>query len=393
MNILIVTNMFPPIRTGSSHYALDLAFVLSKSGHNVSVVTVRIKNHNSNIDANCPFNVYRLPNIHLKFKSLFDFFTVTSLNLFNYVRLKRLIKKGKIQIIHQISHYLDTAILTRILCKHLKIPYVISIHTQLDFEKKFHNRFLKQVDRVLCGKFILANSNKIISLDSEIVRYLQNTYGEKLVDEKSVIIPHGIFTDNNYFKHKTNYKLSGTIVSIGHVINLRNRFSLIKAIEIVKEVFPDIRLEIIGRIYYSKTQELINKLGLNKNVILVGELSHKETIDKLVTADINAVWINSEYVGMGTAISESMLCGVPVINNSPENLLGENKLNNMENIVLIDSNDIKDIAKKIIMLLKNKTLREKIGREGRKFIFNHMDINKTKDQLIDIYKSTQNNSI
>ena len=389
MNILIMTNMFPPIRTGSSHYAVDLAKVLHKAGHNITVVTVKLKNYNPVKDEKYPYQIIRLPNIHLKFKALFDFFTVTSLNLLNYLRLIQIIKKNNIQVIHQVSHYLDTAIITRIISKITKVPYVVSVHTQLDFEEKFYKPVLTFADRIICGNFILKGANNIISLDNEILRYLKNTHNKKWLDKKNVIVPHGIYINNNKFKYKENYDFSNLIVSIGHVINMRNRFSLIRAMKIVTKEFPDIKLEIIGRIYYLKTKELINELGLNKNVILVGELSQEDTINRLIKADINAVWINSEYVGMGTAISESMLCGVPVVNNSPEDLLGENKLKNMENIVLVNSKNIDEIAHKIIMLLNDISLREKIGRAGREFIYQHMDINKTKDMLINVYKSIQ----
>ncbi|MFZ5516779.1 MAG: glycosyltransferase family 4 protein [Candidatus Zhuqueibacterota bacterium] len=391
MNILILTNMFPPIRTGSSHYAADLAKVLFESGNKVIVVTVKLKNYDPKVDAKFPFDVYRLPNIHLKFKALFDFFTVTSINLFNYIRVYRLIRRNQIQVIHQVSHYLDTAILARIISMICRIPFVVSIHTQLDFEKKIYKSILNFIDRIICGEFILRNSEKIISLDNEIIRYINNTYREKGIDNKCVIVPHGIEINNHHFAIKKNYQLSNLIVSVGHVINLRNRLDLIRAMKIIKKEFKEIKLEIIGRIYYLKTQELIDELNLNDYVILRGELSHEETLKRLMTADMNAVWITGQYVGMGTAISESMLCGIPVVNNSPEELLGTDKLKNFENIVLVNNNSIDDIAEKIIWLLKNDERREQIGKAGRDFILEHMDIKKTKDMLLDIYSSVQRN--
>ena len=254
--------MFPPIRTGSSHYACDLAKILSKSGHNVVVFTVKVKFYNSKLDEQYPFNVIRCPNINLKIKALFDFFTVTSLNIFNYLRLIRIIRHNNIQVVHQVSHYLDTAILTRIICRVLNIPYVVSIHTQLDFEEKMYKPILNFIDRMICGNIIIKRTSRIISLDNEIVRYINNTYGKKLTNGKNIIIPHGIEVINNNFKCKKNYELSNLIVSVGHVINMRNRFNLIKAMKLVLEELSDVKLEIIGRIYYSKTQELINKLNL-----------------------------------------------------------------------------------------------------------------------------------
>ena len=54
MNILIVTNMFPPIQTGSSNYAVSLANTLHKHNQNVFVLTVNIK-ISRHIDNKYPF--------------------------------------------------------------------------------------------------------------------------------------------------------------------------------------------------------------------------------------------------------------------------------------------------------------------------------------------------
>ena len=390
MNILIMTNMFPPIRTGSSHYAVDLANIFQNSGHSVTIVTVKLKNNNPDDDMKYPFQIIRLPNIHFSFKKLFAFFTITSLNMFNYFKLAQIIKKNKIQIIHQVSHYLDTAILTRIVGKITQTPYVVSIHTQLDFENKPYKSFLTWIDRMICGNFILKSANKVISLDTEILRYMNETYKKKWIEKKNIIIPHGIKIDNSNDSSKKDYTLSKLIISVGHVINLRNRFNLIRAVKIVKEVFPDVRLEIIGRIYYSKTQELIDELDLGKNVILCGELQHSTTIQRIRQADIHAIWLNKKYVGMGTAVSESMLLGVPVMNNSPENLLGDRKLENMGNIVLINDNEIREIASKIIFLLRNKDVRKRIGGNSIRFIKENMDLAVIKDQILNVYRDCIN---
>ncbi len=389
MNILIVTNMFPPITTGSSHYAEDLAMVLHERGHNVTVVTVMLDIETPK-DTHCPFNVIRLSSIHLKLKG-FNWFTATSHNPINYFRLAGLIKKYDIDVVHQINHYLDTAIVTRVVCGLMNIPYVVSIHTQLQFRPKIYTPVLRFLDKIISGHLVLRGSSKIIALDSEVVRYLNDTYGGWLRkgkhNDKVVIIPHGIVIDNSRFPVKTNYELSHTIISIGHVVNVRNRLNLIKAMKVVVSEFPNMKLEIIGHVYTKEPHKLIKELGLEKNVYLTGEKTHTDTINKLKEADIHAVWLNLNYVGMGTAVQESMLCGVPVINNSPENLYGDTELKNMRDIVLIDQNNVQEIADKIILLVKNKELRKSIGENGRSYIIKNLDINIIAGRIENVYLS------
>lgn len=388
MNILIVSNMFHPIQTGSSNYTLALAKTLHDHNQKVVVVSVKLKQYNSSNDAEFPFKIFRLPCIHFKFKNLFNWFTVVSFNILNYFRLYNIIKKENIDIVHQVNHYLDTAILTRIVCPIAKVPYVVSVHTQLQFKKSFYAPILTQIDKLVSGRFILKKAAKIMSFNSEVMRYLHNTYGELIhhlkIDNKIV---RGIRVNLEDYPQRKDYSLNNFILSVGHLINIRNRIKLIKAIKIVVQKYPSIRLEIIGHVYIPEPLQLVKDLKLEDNVIFTGELCRNEIKKKFLSADIHAVWATSEYVGLGTAISESMLSGVPVINNSPHNLIGNNKLEDMKNIVLIHNDNVEEIAQKIIKLLDDKEMREKIGRSGRDLIYNNYNFDNVINAQINLYNS------
>ena len=388
MNILIVSNMFHPIRTGSSNYTLALAKTLHNHNQKVVVVSVKLRKYDSNNDTEFPFKVFRLPCIHFKFKNLFNWFTVVSFNILNYFRLYKIIKDEHIDIVHQVNHYLDTAILTRIVCPIAKVPFVVSVHTQLQFKKSFYASILIQIDKLISGKFILKKAATILSFNSEVLRYLDNTY-EKLIHHSKIDtkILRGIRVNLEDYPQKNNYDLSNYILSVGHLINIRNRINLIKAIKLVIPKYPFVRLEIVGHIYIPEPLQLVKDLKLENNVYFTGELSRKEIKKKFLSADIHAVWVTSEYVGLGTAISESMLSGVPVINNSPHNLIGNNKLEDMKNIVLIKDDNIEKIAQKIIVLLDDKKLRENIGKAGRDLIYNNYNFDNVINTQINLYNS------
>ncbi|MBT7995171.1 MAG: hypothetical protein HN691_09870, partial [Bacteroidetes bacterium] len=101
MNILVISNMFHPIQTGSSNYTLALAKTLHNHNQKVVVVSVKLKQYDSNNDTEFPFKIFRLPCIHFKFKKLFNWFTVVSFNILNYFRLYKIIKDEDIDIVHQ----------------------------------------------------------------------------------------------------------------------------------------------------------------------------------------------------------------------------------------------------------------------------------------------------
>ncbi|MFC2150850.1 glycosyltransferase family 4 protein [Calditrichota bacterium] len=391
MNILIVSNMFPPIATGSSHYAADLAQTLTEAGHNVTVLTVQLKKHDTSLDSDACYKIVRLPALHLEIKGMFKWFTVVTHNPLNYFRYVRLLKQHKIDVVHQVNHYLDTAVMTRIVCKMVGVPYVCSIHTLIDIQSKLKAPIVKLVDRLLCGMFILGGADKIVALDLEIVRYLTETHGSHRIEGNYLISPHGIDLDKVELITKKDYKLGNLIVSIGHVIKQRNRMMLIKAMKKVVAKFPDVKLEIIGHVYIQEPLDHVRELGLEGNIVFRGEMSHNETLKRLTQADCHAVWIDSKYAGAGTAVTESMLCGVPVLNNSPESLLGELPLRDMKNYIKVDKNDPDQIADRILALMESQEVREKIGKGGMDFVKNHMDLRKVRQDLIDLYSDLSRN--
>src|SRR3989344_1141992 len=262
MNILIMTNIFPPIITGSAHYTEDLAMTLHRRGHKITVLTVQLAGGEKEYK-NYPFEVVRLPSLYLKLGGI-DWYTLASHNPMNYFRVARIIKRNKIDLVHQVNHYTDTVIITRTVCKLMKIPYIVSIHTQLQFRPKIYTPILKFLDKIVPGHFILKSASKIIALDSEILRYLKKTYGKWLNslenNDKVVIIPHGIVIDASRFPAKTNYELSSLIISVGHVIDIRNRFTLIKAMKLVVNEFPNIRLGITGHVYTDRPLKIVKQL-------------------------------------------------------------------------------------------------------------------------------------
>jgi glycosyltransferase involved in cell wall biosynthesis len=84
MNILVVSAMFPPIRTGTSYYSRNLAEALTARGHRVHIVT--LENQDAGRDA-FPFQVDRIPALHFPVKNYFKHFRIASVWPSNYRRL------------------------------------------------------------------------------------------------------------------------------------------------------------------------------------------------------------------------------------------------------------------------------------------------------------------
>ncbi len=380
MNILIITAMFPPIQTGSSFYAEDVAKALIGRGHRVTVVTLENKEAEGDKQ---DFPVHRLKAVHLEnlFKNHFKHFRISSCFLGNCRRLNQIIRKDQIDILFLISHYHDISFLAVAASLYNKIPLVVSVNTQLQVIRKRSSKLLHFCDRLICGKLIFPFCCKILSLDTEIERYLIDVHRDH-IGEKSVIIPYGLHGDIEAFNnHDHDYTLHNQLLGIGSVIEQRNFVSAVRIFHELSGRFPDLKFKIIGHVYYDAALKLAKELDVEDRVIFTGELPHEKVLEEIQKSDVHMGILSGEYVGLGTATLESMLMGIPIVANVSPDLFGETLLFDMQNYIRADLNRPGEIIEKMTALLQEKDLREKVGKGGRKLVNDHLNWNKVGVQM------------
>jgi len=110
----------------------------------------------------------------------------------------------------------------------------------------------------------------------------------------------------------------------------------------------------------SKLEIEVEKLGLKGKILFLGE---RDDIPELLTAsDIFVTAPLNE--GMGRAIVEAMACGLPVVATSVCGI--PDVVKDGVTGILVSSGDIDGLANAMLTLIKDPSLREKMGEEGRK---------------------------
>lgn len=385
MKILIVTAMFPPIQTGTSFYSVNLANTLYNLGHDVTVVTVSNKDSKGN--ETYKFNLHRIPAIYIPSKNYFKHLRFTSFYLKNYQRIKKVAIESKADVILLINHYLDIAFPAIYAAKSVGLPLYISIGTQMQSDNYFKNKVLNILDRLICGKILFPNCERIISWDSEIERYIEEIQGKKIL-KKSTIIPFAPNIDlSNRSTKKTDYTQKKIILGVGAVINQRNYLFQIKVFNELLKFDPKLKLRIVGHIYDDSAVLLTRKLGIAENVEFTGEIPHSEVLKELINADLHWMMLSGKYVGLGTATLEAMTLGIPSISNAPSNLFGESLLKDMDNYIYTDGVDIQKITDKILVLLNDEEKRKTIGANGIAFIEENLTWEKVGTKMIDLFNT------
>lgn len=387
MNICIVNNFFPPHISGTAHAMYMLSKELSKRGHEVVVITVKIGNTKEKeiIDG---FTVYRLPCIKypkLKIAHNADlYFAFTPMNLFKIIKI---IREHDIEIIHTSGQFFDLTVGAIIAAKRYKIPVVLTIGTRVEHPSPIYNFILSSIDKTLIRIMINKGVDNVIAADKKMYYYMVNRY--KLSAARISNIPY--FVDTQKFQIcngeivRQELGLSNDFVMLflGHINNMRNPIHIIKSIpEILKE-HPNTKFLFVGKLFVNEPLALVKKLNLTDSVIFCGAVDHAKIPDYIGAADIEAQDLTLG-LGIGIAGLEAMAAGKPVIAAVPEDNFIQPILKNWENVVLVPPADTKAISNAIIRLLSDSGLREGIGNNAKKLIARHfsLDAQCTKHELL-----------
>ena len=89
--------------------------------------------------------------------------------------------------------------------------------------------------------------------------------------------------------------------------------------------------------------------------------------------------------GMPTVILESLAYGLPLVSTK---ICGvEELIKNKVNGILVDQRDEISMANELKELINNRTLRERLSKNGRKIIETKYNIEKLNGDLIDLYNN------
>jgi glycosyltransferase involved in cell wall biosynthesis len=384
MNILVVSAMFPPMRTGTSFYARNIVQALINHGNNIITVTVK---NNEVIEEQNDFEIHRIKALKFNLKKFFKHLRISSIFPSNYRYISKLVKTNNIEIILLVNHYLDIAFPTIYASRKNKVPLFVSVGTQMQSLNPFKNSVLRFLDKFICGNFIFPFCEKIIAWDSEIQRYLKEVQGGAILN-KTRIVSYGVNGDYNVFmQHAHNYNDVKQILCVGSVIGQRNYIFIVKIFSEIIKSFPDIKLKIIGHVYDNNAFQLAKNLGLEGKVVFTGEKPHSYVLKEMKQTTIFYGVATGLYAGLGTSTAEAMLLGVPTIARCPSNLFGEENLFDMENFIYSNGITEIDLYNKIKQLLAKPDIREKIGQGGRKFVQENMNWDKVANEMIALFEN------
>jgi glycosyltransferase involved in cell wall biosynthesis len=395
MRICMFNNLFPPVKSGSSHFTYMLSKMLAARGHDITVISARIEGTQAH-EKQEGLDIYRLPCLMMPKMEIAHGFKYLSYTFFpsNVRRVAELCREKRFDVLHQHGQIFDTALSSAYLARKLAIPLATTIHTPVRHTVPLYEKILAFLDKTVVKNLIINRARLIIAPDQTVVDNINERYQHPWIEE----VPYGVDkleTDPERgleVRRKYNLGSRPVILSLGHVHNLRDRCDLISAMpEIIKHV-PDVHLLIVGDIYTQRPIELTDSLGIRSHITFAGGLPHDQIGDYLAAATIEAHWL-SNAPGLGIAAMEAMAVGKAVVSSIGVDDLGKGMLRPGENIMLIDRGSVPSIADAIIRLLRDPGLRQSIGENGRKMIEEHFSWNSVTDRMEAAYLKLINSNM
>ena len=189
------------------------------------------------------------------------------------------------------------------------------------------------------------------------------SHDHKVDINKIHVVPIGIDTD--FFAPQTDIeRIPGRIVSTASAdVPLKGQKFLLEAIAKVRDEFPHVHLELVGKQREgSTTAETLNQLGLDDIVRINQGISYEEVVNLLASAEVAIV--PSLYEGFSIPAIEALSCGAPLI-ASTGGALPEVAGPHLETCLAVPPGDSDALADQIKYAFQNPDLCRKIGLAGR----------------------------
>jgi len=380
MNVLFLSKEYPPETGwgGIGTYIYNIAHALSERGHSVHILSLAYKTHPEYKEQKTgkgSIHIHRIKPVRFPTPILNHFFfrslEIIKFNITIILKIKKLLNSEKFDIIEAPEWRSEAFLLSFI--KPKGVPLVIKCHSPSVLLNEVYknaptldSRFVDWIERTT-----IRNANLVISPSKNLADIVSEKMGIKINDID--IIPNPL--DTEFFspipisyKEKNELK----VLFVGRLDRLKGAHIFVEAIPIISKEMPDTSFILIGRDTNtgpnnSSMRTYLENLipnNIKERVSFFGNVERDILIDYYRGSDVCVV--PSFYENFPNTVMEAMSCGKAVVASNTGGI--PEVIEDAISGLLVKTGDAKDLAEKVIMLLKKRDMRENIGINARKRI-------------------------
>lgn len=314
-------------------------------------------------------NVDKLKKMGIKHIQIDDIEKKSLGTVFSTIKiLKRVVKEENISIIH--THHRMAAFYVSLLRLYKKYTFISTAHNTFHDKKFLTNFAYKHCNVIACGEMVKKNLVDYYGLLDNQVNVIHNAvkpFVGEIIEDPLINKLH----DKGYF----------VIGNIGRLSEQKGMEYYIKAIpEVVKEC-PQTRFVIAGSGEdESKLKELSEYIGVDKYLTFIG---YRNDVQNLMS-QLDLVVLSSLWEGLPLTPIEAFSVGKTIVatavDGTPE------IVRDMENGVLVEPRDSKQITEKINWMVEHPEKKIKMEQNALKTFEEEFSFDVFSDAVLDYYR-------
>lgn len=376
------TTYFHRTYDGGSKYMQQFSEELVKRGHEVEIVTTKLKNK----------YIDKVTYNGVKYKFIEPEYTRKRLIPFNMFykrifakKLNKYLKKQEFDILHSPEaysyDYLHNKIRKSVIFQSWALEpfYGYECNSHKGLKKLYVDLFLKPY-----WLYCLRNAD-YVTADKEF--QIPNLLKLGVDKDKIVFIPNGIFwkeiqeRKKNFKNRRKELGFKDTdlvLISVCQLTEEKGIFEILESFKLAKREIPNLKMIMIGKgILESRMKEIIKLNGFENDIKMLKDILEEELFDYHLSSDIfvNAVRTNNLML----SIQEGMACGLPIV-SSAQPFLVQDGINGY----VVGINNPNGLAEGIIKIVKSGKMKE-MGRESTR-LSEEYDWSNVVDKAEEVYR-------
>jgi glycosyltransferase involved in cell wall biosynthesis len=383
LRIALTSSFFLPKTSGSAHFSSGLATELSRLGHDVLVVTCTPGDDG---DAALPYRVVRLPAIRpnlgrISFGYEIPFCSPRAVRI-----LSRELDAFAPDVVHLNEQFFDLSVWSGLWARRHGVPRVMTLHTAFTHNVPWMHRTLRAVDATIVSGTLAAYDPTFVAIDKFMATYARTRFPRRRQEFIPIPVRADVFSGGDPEIARKRLGLHDddeVILSLGHVIPLRDRLLLVRALPLIRERHPRAKVVVVGRVHDDRFLHLADELGVRDVIVSDGEVPHDEVKHYVAAAMVECH--ETQSYGLGTASLEVMASGVPVAAVVDADNFAGFALRSGDQLMMADDDPV-SLADAVCALLDDAVLRKTVAEGAHRLVVERFRIERVAAEYVALYE-------
>lgn len=267
----------------------------------------------------------------------------------------------------------------RLLSRHFKIPYVVTVHGRDAFSSVqvagWPGAWCARVSRQ-----VYREARRVIGISQVVCEEVKKGSGEGCA---ASVVYNG--ADPSLFTPGAD-PVRPTVLTVGNLILTKGHELIVQTLAVLQPEFPELTWEVIGEgPELPRLSHLAEKLGVLANIRFRGRQGRKEVAEACRWCSLFV--LPSRYEGLGCVYLEAMASGKVAVGCRGQGI--EEVIRHGENGWLVPANGQQELIDGMRRLLRDDALRKKIGAAARDTILQSFTLRHQAQRLRAIYQETK----